>query len=104
NVDRISAQISRAFGGNGGDAVSVVFREAVLAGNKLLVDELRDAKVVDRPELEQALNASGDAPVQLVLVPTEDVRRVLESLFPKLPEEAGGMPVTLFTRGIHWIS
>jgi hypothetical protein len=42
------------------------------------------------------------APVQVVIVPGPDQRRVAEELLPKLPKEVGGGPGTVLTRGVRW--
>jgi hypothetical protein len=57
---------------------------------------------VDRPELREGLAATGKAAVQLVLIPPDSTRRVIEELMPKLPDEIGGRSTTVLTRGLRW--
>jgi hypothetical protein len=56
----------------------------------------------DRPELREALAAAGKTPVQVVLIPPDSSRRVIEETLPQLPREIGGGPSTVFTHGISW--
>lgn len=55
-----------------------------------------------RPELEDAFAAAGDAPLQLLLVPTDLQRRIVAEMMPELPKEMGGGPTTILTRGMIW--
>lgn len=68
------------------------------------VERLKQLQAVPRPELEPALAATGNAAVQLVVLPAADQRRAIEELMPDLPEEIGGGPSTLLTRGMIWAS
>jgi len=47
-----------------------------------------------------SLALTGEHDVELVLMPTADVVRVLEAMLPELPREIGGGPVSLLTRGL----
>jgi prepilin-type processing-associated H-X9-DG protein len=40
--------------------------------------------------------------VQVALIPPDSTRRVIEELMPRLPDEVGGRPGTVLTRGIRW--
>jgi prepilin-type processing-associated H-X9-DG protein len=67
---------------------------------------MREAKgdANGRPDLAKALAAAGDAPVQLAVAPSADSRRVIEELLGRLPDEVGGGPATVLTRGVRWAS
>ncbi|MCI0459302.1 MAG: DUF1559 domain-containing protein [Gemmataceae bacterium] len=55
-----------------------------------------------RPELARAFAAAGDTSAQFLVLPTADHRRVIEELLPTLPDELGGGPSTVLTRGLQW--
>jgi len=75
---------------------------AVIAGSKSFLARVRTEKAATRPEVAQAFAAVGDSAAQVLLLPTADVRRVVEELMPRLPKAAGGEPSTTLTRGILW--
>lgn len=76
--------------------------QAVFAGSKSTLERLRTMRPAPRPELARMLEAAGDAPVQILVLPTADTRRVIEEMLPNLPEQAGGGPITLVTHGFLW--
>jgi len=53
-----------------------------------------------RPELAKAFAEAGDAPLSAAIIPSEQVRRVVEAMTPKLPKDVGGGPITVLTRGM----
>jgi len=57
----------------------------------------RAGRPAARPELAEALEATGEAPLSIAIIPPADGRRVLESMLPPLPD---GQPPTVVTRGI----
>jgi hypothetical protein len=63
------------------------------------VQKLRNLQPQGRPELAKALFVAGSAPVQLALVPSDDARRMVESMLATLP---GGEPSTTITHGVQW--
>src|SRR5262249_46519757 len=73
----------------------------VFAGGRSTRERLR-LKPSARPDLEPALAAVAQSPVQLVLVPGPDQRRVAAELLPKLPPELGGGPSTFLARDVRW--
>jgi hypothetical protein len=75
---------------------------AVFVGNKLTLERLKTAKPVARKEIAAALEAAGEAAVQVLIVPTADSRRVVEELMPTLPPELGGGSVKVLTHGFLW--
>jgi hypothetical protein len=55
-----------------------------------------------RPDLARAFAAAGDTAGQLVVVPPAHTARVLQEILPTLPDEVGGGPITVLTRGVRW--
>jgi hypothetical protein len=75
---------------------------AVVAGEESTLKRLRTLQPTPRPELAEAFAAAGDTTAQVLVLPTADMRRVLEELLPTLPPEVGGTSITIFTRGFQW--
>jgi Protein of unknown function (DUF1559) len=75
---------------------------AVFVGSKPTLERLKTAKPAARKEIAAALEAAGDAAVQVLFVPTADSRRVVEELMPTLPPELGGGSVKVLTHGFLW--
>jgi hypothetical protein len=57
-----------------------------------------------RPQLAAALEAAGDHALQVVLLPTDNDRQVIEELMPTLPAVVGEGPSTMVTRGVRWLA
>lgn len=55
-----------------------------------------------RPELATALEAAGDAAVQVAMIPPAYTSRVIEELLPYFPKELGNGPTTVLTHGVRW--
>jgi hypothetical protein len=62
------------------------------------------AKPSARPELKAALAESGTSTVRILLLPSDDDRRVIEELMPTLPGPLGGGSSSVLTRGLRWAS
>src|SRR5262245_32799845 len=75
---------------------------ALVVAPKTVRDRLRDLKPAQRPEVTRAFAAAGDAVVHALLLPTDDMRRVVEEMLPTLPKEIGGGPGTALSRGLLW--
>lgn len=76
----------------------------VFLGSADVVKRMREGKPAQRPEVAEAFAATGDSALQVLLVPTADVRKVVEGLWPTLPKEAGGFSSTVLTHGVVWAS
>ncbi len=63
---------------------------------------LKSLKPEDRPELAKAFAAAGDTAIQALFIPSNENRKVVEEIMPKLPQELGGGPITIVTRGALW--
>lgn len=55
-----------------------------------------------RAGLVDAFTAGGDAPVQVVVIPTDTHRRVVEEMLPRLPQAIGSLPGTVLARGLQY--
>ncbi len=77
---------------------------AIVAGSEAAVARVRDSKGEPRPELAKGFAAAGDTAAQVLLVPTEDNRKVVEQLLPNLPPELGGASTRPVSRGLNWLA
>jgi hypothetical protein len=77
--------------------------KAVFMGSAAQLRRIQASKAVNRPELAEALSAAGDAPIRFAFIPTADMRRVVETMFPKLPIPLGDVQATTLTRGVMWV-
>jgi hypothetical protein len=75
---------------------------ALFAGSKAALARFRGGKPAPRPEVAQAFAAAGDTAAQFLLLPTPDIRRVIEEIIPTLPDEIGDGSSTKITRGFLW--
>ncbi len=80
--------------------------DAVVIGSKPHLARFQLAPADDQHKrfnaLKQSFAATGDAPLQLVVIPPDYVRRALDELVPTLPKELGGGPSSDLTRGFQW--
>ena len=74
----------------------------LVAGRKETVARVKTLQTTVRPELTAAFAAAGDVTVQVLLLPTQDQRRVIEEMMPSLPLPSGEIPSTTLTHGIVW--
>jgi prepilin-type processing-associated H-X9-DG protein len=79
-------------------------RGAVVAGSSARLASIRNTVPKARPELAAAVAAGGDASIQIAIVPSTTVRRLIEESLAMLPQQLGGGPITSVTRGLSWIS
>jgi hypothetical protein len=75
---------------------------AIFAGSKAALARLRAGRPAPRPEAAEAFAAAGDTVAQLLLLPTADLRRVIEEILPALPPAVGDGPSTTLTHGLVW--
>jgi hypothetical protein len=71
------------------------------AGKAAVIERLACGKGNARPELAAALAAAGNAPLQLLLVPSEDHRRVIREVVPISPG-LSGIPAKSLADGFVW--
>jgi hypothetical protein len=78
---------------------SSVLGNAVFAGDESAVAGLPHFKPSSRPELTRAFAEAGDAPIRLAIIPSVDVRRVMEAL---LPPEVAGVRIKTLATSLQW--
>ena len=76
--------------------------DVLLCGSRSVLERIKRTQPDARPELASAFEAAGDAPIQLLLLPTADDRRVIEEILPTLPAEIGHGRSTILTHGLLW--
>jgi hypothetical protein len=72
------------------------------AGSKRTLERLRGVAPTARPDLAAALAGAGSAQALAVFSLSDDQRRVVAELFPKLPDALGGRPTTGWIHGTRW--
>lgn len=77
---------------------------AMILGQSRVIERLKKLQPHTRPQLEEAFRAAGDSALQVLLLPSNNDRRVIEELMPHLPQEIGGGPSTTLTRGLQWLA
>ncbi len=75
-------------------------RGALIVGtNAKAAERARSIMAQPRPELAKALAEAGDAKLRIAIIPSDDARRVIESMVPKLPN---GTSSEALTKGMLW--
>jgi hypothetical protein len=74
------------------------------AGSKRTLERLRSLVSTARPDLAAALAGAGNAQALAVLSLSQDQRRIVAELFPKLPNELGGRPTADLIHGTRWLA
>jgi hypothetical protein len=100
NLPEFKAAIQQM--GMGGRETVEPMGDVIFAGIKTARDRLRGVTPAPRPDLEKALAAVAAAPVQVALVPSADQRRAVGETIATLPNEVGGGPGTILTKGVRW--
>jgi hypothetical protein len=75
---------------------------AAVAGTPAVLARLKTLKASPRPDLAKAFTLAGETTAQLILAPTEDTRRVVREMLPRLPDEIGGGSGQLLADGVRW--
>ncbi len=83
-------------------AESKRFGNMLCVGSRQTIERLQALEPDPRPELAAAFRAAGDTTAQALLLPPGHTRRVVEEMMPELPEEFGGGPSSVVTRGLLW--
>jgi hypothetical protein len=76
--------------------------KAAVAGTPEVLARLKTLKPALRPDLVKAFALAGDTTAQLIVAPTDDTRRVIREMLPRLPEEIGGGSGAVVADGIRW--
>lgn len=101
----ISLEVRRAVAKElGATAVTEAIGEALVTGSQRAVARLKKTRPVERPEIAAALEAVGDRPLNVLLIPSADAWRVLELVLPKLPAELGGRATRGMTQAVRWVA
>lgn len=79
-------------------------RGAVLAGDDATLERAKAMTPSARPDLAAAFDAAGDAPIALAVATPEDLRRAIDEQVVGLPDELGGGPSSVVSRGLKWAS
>ena len=66
------------------------------------IASLKGIKQVARPELAKAFEVAGDTTAQVLFLTSDDSRRVIGELLPRLPAEIGGGPTAPLVEGCLW--
>jgi hypothetical protein len=82
----------------------LVMKKTLIVGREKAIDRLQDGKPTARPDVAKAFAAAGDTDAQVVLIPTDDSRKVVEQTLPELPKELGGGATKVYTRGVQWLA
>ncbi|HEX5102473.1 MAG TPA: DUF1559 domain-containing protein, partial [Pirellulaceae bacterium] len=75
---------------------------AVVAKDQAILERLKALKPTPRAELAKAFEIAGDTAAQLIFSPTDDTRRVLREMLPRLPDEIGGGSGKMLADGVQW--
>jgi prepilin-type processing-associated H-X9-DG protein len=75
---------------------------AAVCGGEPTIERLKTLKPTPRPELAKAFSLAGDTAAQFVFSPTDDTRRVLREMLPRLPDEIGGGSGKMLADGVQW--
>jgi hypothetical protein len=73
-----------------------------VAGSPEVLARPTTLKASPRPDLAKAFALAGDTTAQAILSPTDDTRRVIREMLPRLPEEIGGGSGALVADGVRW--
>lgn len=74
----------------------------VVVGNSNAIQALVVAKPAKRPEFQAACIALKDTPVQMLVLPTADLRKIVAETVPELPRELGGGSTASLLKGLQW--
>ena len=77
---------------------------AALGGSADIQEQLAKIDREDRPELWQALRAASRHPIQLAVAPPGYVRRTIDELVLRLPQEVGGGESSVWTKGVRSVA
>jgi len=82
---------------------AVIIGGAMVAARPSQIRRLREMQTPHpRPALSQAFAAAGDTAAQILILPTDDNRRVVEEMLAEPFEQFTGRPLTVLTRGALW--
>lgn len=74
----------------------------VVVGNANAIQALAASKPIERPDFQAASKALKDAPVQLLVLPTNDLRKIVAETMPQFPTELGQGSTAVISKGVQW--
>jgi len=74
----------------------------IVAGAQATIDRLKKLQPTPRPEIVKGFQRTGDAALQVIVAPSDDTRRVLREMLPRLPDEVGGGSGKMLAEGLQW--
>ncbi len=74
----------------------------LVAGQSGTLARLKTHRATPRPDLAKAFALAGDTAAQVILAPTDDTRRVIREMLPRLPEQIGGGSGVAVADGVRW--
>jgi hypothetical protein len=86
----------------GGITAFALKGDVLLAGAPATIKRQASLTPDVRPDLEKAFAAAGPATVQVLLLPPTHTARTLAETMPELPEQFGGGPSSVLTKGCLW--
>jgi hypothetical protein len=72
---------------------------AVVLGSRAMVKRLGERKPAPPANLQAAFASAGDSALQVIALLPDDARKVIDTLWPNLPQELGSQPTAPFTNG-----
>lgn len=84
------------------EAAWKVMDNYVVVGSAATLQTLANTKPAPRPQFQAALGALKDAPIQLILLPSADLRKVIAETMPKFPKELGEGSTASIVTGLQW--
>lgn len=74
----------------------------VVVGNTNAIQALAASKPAERPDFQPACKALKDAPVQLLILPSADLRKIVAETMPQFPKELGQGSTMVISKGVQW--
>jgi hypothetical protein len=76
----------------------------VILGKATTIERLKTLRPAARPEFAKGFERLGNSGLQLVLGISDDTRRVLREMLPRLPDEVGGGSGKVLADGLSWVA
>jgi len=74
---------------------------AVVLGSRAMIKRLGERKANPPAHLEAAFASAGDSALQVIALLPDDARKVIDTLWPNLPQELGSQPTAPLTSGFN---
>jgi uncharacterized protein DUF1559 len=75
---------------------------SVALGADPIIERLKALRPAQRPEFARGFERMGDAAIEIVVAPSDDTRRVIREMLPRLPDEVGGGSGKMLADGVQW--